>query len=356
VIVELSRLLVTLTITGLGFQIGRSVVDWAPSLTSDRELATIIGAILGAGLGYLLGGALGRTIRSGLDRAPMMFSKTTGPELFAGAFGVVTGIMVGVVVAVPIVVLLPPLAGWALGALIVIVAAAFGGRIFAVRSHDLLSVAGLRSREPLRPSHLDEPGEGTRFVIDSSAAIDGRILELARSGLLIGTVWVPGFVVDELQEIADSSDRDRRRRGRRGLDMLDALRDVPSVRFTILEDSIPEHHEVDAKLLAIAGRSGATLVTSDHNLARSAELRDITVVNPHALSESMRPDLETGQLIELKLEREGSEEGQGVGFLDDGTMVVVEGASAHIGQTVAAEVSNSLRTSVGRMLFARLQA
>ena len=137
--------------------------------------------------------------------------------------------------------------------------------------------------------------------------------------------------------------------------MLDALRDVPGVEFMILEDSIPEHHEVDAKLLAVAGRSAATLVTSDHNLARAAELRDITVVNPQALSESMRPDVESGQCIELKVEREGSEEGQGVGFLDDGTMVVIEGASAHLGQTVKAEVSNSLRTSIGRMLFARLE-
>ncbi len=355
-IVELSRLLVTLTTTAIGFQLGRSAVDWFPAITTDGDLTTITGALLGAGLGYVAGGALGRWVRHGLDRAPQLFGGASGPELFAGAFGLMAGLAVGVVAAIPVVVLLPAVAGWPLGALLVIISSAFGGRLFAARSHELLTAVGLRSRDPLRAAAtLNAEEGGTKYLIDSAAAIDGRILELARSGLMEGDLLVPGFVLDELQGIADSKDRSRRRRGRRGLDVLDSLRDVSTIGFMVLDDSVPEHYEVDAKLVTLSIRSRAVLVTTDHNLARAAELRGITVLNPHALGESMRPTVMAGDVVSFVVEREGSGSGQGVGYLEDGTMVVLEGGSDHIGEAVTAEVSNSLRTSVGRLLFAKLQ-
>jgi len=346
---------VTVSLTGVGFQAGKLFVDWFPNAQADSDVATVIGALLGAAIGYVLGGVAGRTIRTGLDRAPQLFAKTSGPELFAGGFGAVLGLLLGVVIAFPAIVLVPAQLGWPLATLVVVVTSAFGAKIFASRSHELLSAAGLRERDPLRVATPVVGADGNdAFVLDTSAAIDGRVLELARSGLLRGSLWVPAFVVDELQTIADSTSKDRRRRGRRGLDVLDALRDVQGVDFAVLEDSVPEHQEVDAKLLVVAARSGGTLVTTDHNLARAAELRGLVVLNPHALGELMSPGVASGTRVEIKMERAGSEDGQGVGYLEDGTMVVVEGGADHIGETVRAEVANTLRTSIGRLLFARI--
>ncbi len=351
-IVEAVRLLVTLATTAAGYLIAQAVIE---ATSADSDVATIAGTMLGAGVGYVGGGVLGRIIRRLISDAPRLVEQASGPELFAGAFGLAVGVFVGVVIAVPVVVLLPPVVGWPLGSLLVLVSGAFAGRTFAFRAHDFLAAVGLRARNPLRSTASIDPAEDGA-LIDSSAAVDGRILELARCGLLRGSLVVPAFVVDELQAIADSGDRSRRRRGRRGLDILDALRDVRGVTFTVLEDSVPEHGEVDAKLIALADRSGATLVTTDHNLGKAAELRGVHVLNPHALGESLRPALVAGDKVEIDVEREGSEPGQGVGYLDDGTMVVVEGGAEAVGRTVRIEIANSVRTSVGRLMFARLEA
>ncbi len=349
-IVEAVRLLVTLATTAAGFLVANGLVD---RTSLDSDVTVITGAVLGAGVGYVSGGILGRVVRHMLAEAPRLVARASGPELFAGAFGLGFGVFVGVVLAVPLVVLLPVLVGWPLGSLLVLICGSFGGRVFAERSHDLLAAWGLRPRDPLRARR---PEEYRGFLVDSSAAIDGRVLDLARSGLISGPVSAPLFVVDELQGIADAGDRSRRRRGRRGLDILDALRSVEGVEFSVLEDSVPMHDEVDAKLVALSADLGATLVTTDHNLAKAAQIRGLRVLNPHTLGESMRPALVSGDRIELTVEREGSEPGQGVGFLDDGTMVVVEGGSGMVGETVRIEVANSLRTSVGRLMFARIDA
>ena len=354
-IVELSRLLFTLTTTAIGFLVGRSAVDWFPRLTTDADVATITGALIGAGVGYVFGGAIGRLIGRMLDRAPSLLQGATGPELFAGAFGLMVGLAVGLIIAIPIVALLPAIVGWPLATLVMVTGAAFGGRVFSARSHDLLAAAGLRDRDPVKYSRGVPDISGDRsYLIDSAAAIDGRVLEMSRSGLVSGAVWVPEFVIDELQGIADSGDRSRRRRGRRGLDVLDALRDVRGVSFVVLEDSVPEQVEVDAKLLTLAARTDSTIVTSDHNLAKAAELRGIGVLNPHAIGELLRPQVQAGEQLRIRIEKEGSEPGQGVGYLDDGTMVVLEGGAARIGETVDVEIANTVRTSVGRLLFAKL--
>jgi uncharacterized protein YacL len=134
------------------------------------------------------------------------------------------------------------------------------------------------------------------------------------------------------------------------------MRDVNGVELAILEEHVPEFPEVDAKLLAIAERSEATLVTTDHNLAAAAGVRGITVLNPHLIAESMRPQASAGDLIQVAVEKVGSEPGQGVGYLDDGTMVVIEQAGPSVGKTVEVQVSNAVRTQMGRMLFGRLAA
>lgn len=350
-IIEMIRLVVTLALTAVGFLVGREVPGWFSSRGLDPDAAVVVGTVVGAGVGYVLGGLLGRGIRRVLDRAPQLVARATGPQLFAGTFGMVAGLLVGVVAGLPLILLAPAVVGWPVAALVVLVLSAFGGRVFSARAHDLLAAAGLRSRTASRrgPS-------GGGFVIDSSAAIDGRILELARAAVLAGEVWVPEFVLDELQGIADSGSKDRRRRGRRGLEVLEALRDLPTVEVHSVEADFPGYEGVDAKLLALCQQSGATLVSTDSNLTRAAGLRDVAVLNPQALGELLRPQHLAGDRFGLKIEREGTEPGQGVGFLDDGTMVVVEGGAGAVGQTVEVEVANTLRTSMGRMVFAKLES
>ncbi len=349
--VEAVRLLITLALLVVGFNLGSGMPGWFPAAEFDPGVTEVWGAILGAGCGYVTGGVIGRAVNRSITKAPQVVSKASGAELFAGAFGLITGIIVGCVLAVPTIVLLPANAGWPLAGLIVLVLAAFGAEVFAARADDLLSVTGLRRAARLVPG-TDEAGD--RYLVDSSAAIDGRVLDLVRAGLLKGNLWATAFVVDELQGIADAADRNRRRRGRRGLDVLDTLADMPGVSFLVLEDTVPEHQEVDAKLLALAAKLHAGLITTDHNLAKAASVRGLRVVNPHSIGESLRPEVAAGDIIEVTVERAGNEPGQGVAFLDDGTMVVIAQAAAAIGTVVQAEVTNTLRTAVGRMVFATL--
>lgn len=344
---ELVRLLVTLATTAGGYFAGRS---WFGDTNPD--VATTTGAVLGAGIGYVGGGIFGRLLDRLLRSAPDRLRGASGPELIAGAVGAALGVFFGVVAGVPAVFFLPPVAGWPLAGLVVLVLASFGGRVFAARSHDLLAAIGLRARDP---AWSPLPGASGGYVVDSSAAIDGRVLDLARAGFLVGIVMVPEFILDELQAIADSGDRSRRRRGRRGLDVLDALRDVAGCDVIVDRRSMPGYEDVDAKVAALAAAEGATLVTTDHNLAKAAGVRGIRILNPHALGESLAPIWATGDKLRVAVERTGTEPGQGVGFLDDGTMVVVEGGAELVGESVDVEISNYLRTSVGRMVFAKMQ-
>jgi uncharacterized protein YacL len=168
-----------------------------------------------------------------------------------------------------------------------------------------------------------------------------------------GDLVVPEFVLDELQGIADSGSSHHRRRGRRGLDVLDALRELSSVEVRVADDVVPEHEDVDAKLIGLCARISGTLISTDHNLVKAAGLRGISTLNPHSVGEALRPQLVPGDHLTLLVERAGTEPGQGVGYLDDGTMVVVEDAADRVGQSIDVEVANTLRTSVGRLLFAR---
>jgi uncharacterized protein YacL len=319
-VTEFVRLVVTLGATAAGFLIGRTAPGWFETGGPSADGAVIVGALLGAGIGYVVGGLLGRFTRRSLDNAPDIVARTSGPELFAGAFGLLAGLLVGAVVSVPAIILLPPVLGWPVGALLVIVLASFGASVFSARADDLLATAGLGKRRG-RSADLDERPAIGAFVIDSSAAIDGRILDLARAGLVTGEIWTPGFVLDELQGIADSGQKERRRRGRRGLDVLDAMSAIAAVSLRIDERTFPEFPEVD----------------------------------PHALGESMRRVPTSGDTISLLIEKEGSEPGQGAGYLDDGTMVVVEGGAGYVGKKVEVEVMSAMRTSIGRMVFARLE-
>lgn len=348
---EIIRLLFTLVVTAVGYELGTASDGMLLGAEFDPASGRLFGALLGAGIGYVAGGALARLFTRRLDTISGSFlPQVSGPELFAGGFGLLVGLVFGVVVSIPVVRFTRPSIGWTVAALIVAIFAAVGGRVFGTRSQDLLALTGLRPRGPLVARRLSD--EDPSYLLDSSAAIDGRILDMVRMGVVAGRLWVPFFVVDEMQGLADAGEKSRRRRGKRGLEILDALRST-SLDVAVLDDGVPEFDEVDAKLLELAQRSSSTLVTTDQPLAKAAELRGITVLNPGKLGETLKPMVAVGQVVNVPVTKTGQHPHQGVGYLDDGTMVVIEDAADLVGEEIDVEVTSTTKTAVGRMLFAR---
>ncbi len=193
------------------------------------------------------------------------------------------------------------------------------------------------------------------IVIDSSVAIDGRVYELATSGFVEGTIIIPTFIIKELQDLADSASEMKRQRGRRGLDTLNKLREDSSLDVKVYDIDYPEIEGVDAKLVKLASSIGAKILTNDFNLTKVAEVKNIKVLNLHNLATLMRTKLMAGETLQIKVIREGKEYGQGVGYLEDGTMVVIENGAKYIGKTVETVIDSTIQTSSGRIVFAKLK-
>jgi uncharacterized protein YacL len=191
------------------------------------------------------------------------------------------------------------------------------------------------------------------LILDSSVLIDGRISEIAEKLKLNDPMIVPRFIVDELQSLADNPDKRIRAKGRRGLDMVNHMQSSPSIRLRVYEGDIPEVEDVDAKLVRLAQALGCRLVTNDFNLAKVAVIEKVEVVNINEVACAMRAPHLPGDAISLKVIRRGDAKGQGVGYLDDGTMVVIEDGQEHIGSAIEVAVTSAIQTSAGRMIFAR---
>ena len=196
------------------------------------------------------------------------------------------------------------------------------------------------------------------LVLDTSVVIDGRIADVAETRVIDQPLVVPRFVLQELQSIADSSDKLRRNRGRRGLDILNRLQKSPGIEVRIHDAEIPELagiREVDQRLVILAKHLGGKVVTNDYNLNKIARLQGVEVINLNDLANAMKPIVLPGETLTVKLLKRGEEPGQGVGYLDDGTMVVAEQGAYHLGETVRLTVTSVLQTSAGRMIFGRME-
>lgn len=193
-------------------------------------------------------------------------------------------------------------------------------------------------------------------ILDTSVIIDGRIADIAETGFLEGRLVVPRFVLDELQYIADSSDSLKRSRGRRGLDILNRMQRTGGITIDVVDQDFPKIKSVDAKLVALAKKSDGKIITNDFNLNKVAELQGIKILNVNELANALKPVVLPGEMMTVKVIKEGKEQGQGVGYLDDGTMIIVDNGQRHIGSTVDAVVTSVLQTTAGRMIFSELKA
>ncbi len=232
------------------------------------------------------------------------------------------------------------------------------GIVFALSAKDQIVHVFPSLATPPMASTAHSLPEGAK-LLDTNIIIDGRIADIAAAGFLEGLILVPGFVLTELRTIADSADEVKRARGKRGLEILNKLQKLPNVSVIIYEDYPEDDNErddVDVRLVKLARARNAAVVTNDHGVAQLAQLHGVRVLNVNELAQALRPAYLPGEELVVTIVREGKEEGQGVGYLDDGTMVVVEGAAKHVGRSVAAVVTSSLQTSAGKMIFADLKS
>jgi uncharacterized protein YacL len=246
------------------------------------------------------------------------------------ASAAVVGVAVALVFHLPLQLL--ALAGFAAGAAALALEA-----VVALRRADEDTAAGSASGARVK-------------LVDTSAIIDGRIADIAAAGFLEGRVVVPRFVLRELQRLADGGDAQKRSRGKRGFDVLQRLQGLGSVTVEIVDDDT-DSREVDLKLLEVARRRHAALITTDYNLNRFGDISGIMVLNVNDLANALKPVVLPGAVLRVQVLREGKEAGQGVGFLEDGTMVVVDQGRRLVGQEVAVVVTSALQTSAGRMIF-----
>jgi len=199
------------------------------------------------------------------------------------------------------------------------------------------------------PHEVDVP----LVVLDTSALIDGRIVKVCESGFLGSALVIPSFVLKELSAIADASDPQRQARGRRGLEVLNQLKQIPRLDLRIIESDVVKREDFDAKLVFVAQSMKAKILTTDYNLAKVAEFHGVQWLNLNALGKSLQPELMLGEPIEVDLVKPGKDEGQGVGFLADGSMVVVNGGRLHLGKRVRAEIISVMPSAGGKLVFAR---
>ena len=331
--------------TLIGFALGLALLQRAGDLIDEANRPAFLTAFVVATLlfGYL---AIPYITIYPVRRAVEKLSEAGAGEFALGVAAVVIGLLMGVLVGIPL-----AQVGGVLGSV--------GPPVVSLFLAFLMLAATMSKRDVLLPAFggiipgARRTGPSTRVVIDTSAVIDGRIVDIARTGFILGRLVAPRFVLDELQRIADSPDALRRNRGRRGLEMLSALQKDAVTPVEISESTYPEVPEVDAKLMAYARDHGAAILTNDYNLNRVADLQGIRVLNVNELANAVKAVVHPGEEMSVRIIQEGKEAGQGVGYLDDGTMIVVEGGLRFLNQEIPIAVTRVLQTVAGRMIFAQ---
>jgi len=307
-------------------------------------------------VGFLVGVAVGPPIVQGLKRgskkATQILLKTPTHELVGGMIGLVSGWVIALIISIPL--LRIPYVGDYLPIILGVILGYFGLMVGLRKTDDLPDVflRTDRGSGKIRAS----ASEVSPKILDTSVIIDGRIADITRSGFLEGDLIVPGFVLEELQHIADSSDVLKRNRGRRGLDILNKIQKEPYASVRIIEQDYGDINEVDTKLVKLAKDMGGKVVTNDYNLNKVCELQGVPVLNINELANSVKPVVLPGEELKVQVIKDGKEQGQGVGYLDDGTMIVVDSGRRFIGQTVTVLVTSVLQTAAGRMIFAKPKA
>lgn len=351
------RLIGMIAFSFLGVYWGSSFGQMAAPVSGMQALNTeqytftfgLVGALAGLVLTPYLTTRPIRDVKSLLGRL-------SPQQLFAGLAGLVCGLLIAALSSFPLSMLPKPL-GEVLPFIGVLVFSYLGISVFVMRQNDLYSVLhGVFPRG--NSEHTSDAGgsgwaESRTILLDTSVIIDGRIADIARTGFLPGSLLIPRFVLNELQYIADSADSMRRQRGRRGMEVLSQLQKEPTIPVRISDIDVEGIREVDDKLITLARQLRCPILTNDYNLNRVAELQGVTILNVNELANAVKSVLLPGEILNIRVIQEGKEAGQGVGYMDDGTMVVIENGQRCLNQQLNVIVTKVLQTAAGRMIFAR---
>jgi len=351
------RLIGMVVLAGLGVYTGTKLVEL---IGGSQILYAVILGVIGALIGFILTPYV--TTRPARYLVNLL-GKIPPQSLLAGLLGLVVGLLVAALVAIPLR-LLPGLFGEILPLVVALILVYFGVTVFVMRQKEIFGV--FRSR---RSPRMEEPSEdgapladptqtqtaGRTILLDTSVIIDGRIADIAQTGFISGTLLIPRFVLNELQYIADSPDALRRQRGRRGMEVLSQLQKNTNIPVRISDIDVEGVREVDDKLVVLARQLKCPVLTNDFNLNRVAELQGVQVLNVNELANAVKSVLLPGEIVSVNIIQEGREAGQGIAYLDDGTMVVVEDGRNRINTQATVNVTKVLQTAAGRMIFARLE-
>ena len=321
------------------------------SLTVLTVIAYVVGALVGAVVGYILSHFILRLIWAAIHRIEFSLGSLSGQDLLAGTVGLLIGLIIANLIGFAFARL--PIIG-AYGPIVFNLVFGYAGMSIAV--HKKAEVSGLLANFRLGRQSKERSVKKTEStkLLDTSSIIDGRIAELCATGFLEGPLLVPVFVLEELQLIADSADLLKRTKGRRGLDILKQMQEDGHVDVRIINDDFDDIQGVDSKLVRLGRDLKAKVITNDYNLNKVAELQGVVVLNINDLANAMKPARVPGEEMTVLIVKAGKEENQGIAYLEDGTMIVVENGQKYIGMSVPVIVTSVLQTSAGRMIFVKV--
>ncbi|SFB34787.1 PIN/TRAM domain-containing protein [Clostridium frigidicarnis] len=292
-------------------------------------------------------------IRKFLDSVEKHMQKLTAVELLFGAGGAIIALIISSMLGSILTSMIPKI-GTLIYACLNVIAAILGADLAIKKKDEIFGIFGsIKKASASKEKKNKGVNKSTSKVLDTSVIIDGRIFDLCQTGFIEGTLVIPHFVLDELRHISDSSDSLKRNRGRRGLDILNKIQKELNVEVEITEKDFPDIAEVDSKLLKLAQTLNGKVITNDYNLNKVAEFQGVPVLNINELANAIKSVVLPGEEMLIQIIKDGKESGQGISYLEDGTMIVVEGGRKYIGQNIEVIVTSVLQTPAGRMIFAK---
>ncbi len=350
---KIARIIIALIIAAVSFSITVYVLDLNFTGNIPQEvkwaiagLATIIAALIG----FTIAPLIINSIIQLTEWLEVKLQKTPTYDIVAGVIGIIIGLIIANLLGVSFSAL--PFVGDYIPMFASVVFGYLGWSVGTKKRDEILSVTNIFKFGKDKQGK-SVPKDGGYKILDTSVIIDGRISDICKTGFVEGTLLIPGFVLEELRHIADSSDSLKRNRGRRGLDILNKIRKELDIKVQIYEEDIEDVVEVDSKLVRLAQMLNGQVVTNDYNLNKVAELQGVKVLNINELANAVKPIVLPGEEMVVQVIKDGKESGQGVAYLDDGTMIVVENGRKYINQTIHVIVTSVLQTAAGRMIFAK---
>lgn len=350
------RVLLILLFTGVGtglayYYLPDSLGGWVIDTAAKHYgVIGIITAISGF-LGVVLAPGVVEKITQFTSWSEQRLNKMSIQEILGGAIGLIIGLIIATLLGTAVSWLPWVWVGGVLKVAVTLLLGYLGVSVGTKRKEELLGFLPRFGKE--KAARAEAKQAHAYKLLDTSVIIDGRIADICKSGFIEGTLVIPGFILEELRHIADSADLLKRNRGRRGLDILNKIRKELDVMVQINETDFEDLAEVDSKLVKLAQVLKGTVVTNDYNLNKVAQLQGVKVLNINELANAVKPVVLPGEEMVVQVIKDGKEAGQGVAYLDDGTMIVVDGGRKFIGQTIAVIVTSVLQTAAGRMIFAK---